>query len=112
METLMCYGQAKDKEQAVFLLYRIYDLAPVRHENLRPEKPQKVAQVLNEDEDAAVAEGADAGDDNVGAKTSRPTRPRRAVEGSCLQRCSFLSSHVGEPSGVGRWRCNRYRLSC
>jgi UV DNA damage endonuclease len=28
--------QAKDKEQAVFELYRIYNLAPVIHENLRP----------------------------------------------------------------------------
>ncbi|PCH36847.1 UV-endonuclease UvdE, partial [Wolfiporia cocos MD-104 SS10] len=31
--------EAKDKEQAVFHLYRIYGLAPVVHENLRPEKP-------------------------------------------------------------------------
>ncbi|KAI9433059.1 UV-endonuclease UvdE [Lactarius indigo] len=29
--------EAKDKEQAVFQLYRIYDLAPVIWENLRPE---------------------------------------------------------------------------
>jgi hypothetical protein len=28
--------EAKDKEQAVFHLYRIYDLAPVIHANLRP----------------------------------------------------------------------------
>ncbi|THH32849.1 hypothetical protein EUX98_g1369 [Antrodiella citrinella] len=31
--------EAKDKEQAVLLLYRIYNLHPVIHENLRPEKP-------------------------------------------------------------------------
>ncbi|KAI0752598.1 UV-endonuclease UvdE-domain-containing protein [Daedaleopsis nitida] len=33
--------EAKDKEQAVFHLYRIYNLHPVVHENLRPEKPPK-----------------------------------------------------------------------
>jgi len=32
--------EAKDKEQAVFQLYRIYDLAPVIWENLRPEKTE------------------------------------------------------------------------
>ncbi|KAF9452757.1 UV-endonuclease UvdE [Macrolepiota fuliginosa MF-IS2] len=31
--------EAKDKEQAVFHLYRIYDLAPVIHANLRPPNP-------------------------------------------------------------------------
>ncbi|KAF8590258.1 UV-endonuclease UvdE [Ramaria rubella] len=31
--------EAKDKEQAVFHLYRIYGLESVVHENLRPEKP-------------------------------------------------------------------------
>lgn len=30
--------EAKDKEQAVFELYRIYELYPVIHENLRPPK--------------------------------------------------------------------------
>ena len=33
--------QAKDKEQAVLMLYRIYNLHPVIYENLRPEKPPK-----------------------------------------------------------------------
>jgi len=32
--------EAKDKEQAVFQLYRIYDLAPVIWENLRPEQTE------------------------------------------------------------------------
>ena len=31
--------EAKDKEQAVFHLYRIYGLSEVIWENLRPEKP-------------------------------------------------------------------------
>jgi len=30
--------EAKDKEQAVFQLYRMYDLAPVIWGNLRPEQ--------------------------------------------------------------------------
>lgn len=33
--------QAKDKEQAVFQLYRIYNLKEVKYENLRPEKAAK-----------------------------------------------------------------------
>ncbi|KAI1792678.1 UV-endonuclease UvdE [Ganoderma leucocontextum] len=33
--------EAKDKEQAVLYLYRVYNLHPVIHENLRPEKPPK-----------------------------------------------------------------------
>lgn len=32
--------EAKDKEQAVFQLYRAYDLAPVIWENLRPEQAE------------------------------------------------------------------------
>jgi UV DNA damage endonuclease len=34
--------EAKDKEQAVFQLYRMYDLAPVIYENLRPEQAEPV----------------------------------------------------------------------
>ncbi|WVQ78956.1 UV damage endonuclease UvdE [Cryptococcus sp. DSM 104549] len=36
--------EAKDKEQAVFELYRIYDLAPVIHDNLRPPDPSPSMQ--------------------------------------------------------------------
>ena len=35
--------EAKDKEQAVFQLYRSYDLAPVIWENLRPEQTDIVS---------------------------------------------------------------------
>ena len=35
--------EAKDKEQAVFQLYRSYDLAPVIWENLRPEQTDTVS---------------------------------------------------------------------
>ena len=38
-------SQAKDKEQAVLHLYRIYQLEEVAHENLRPEKSQEVQKV-------------------------------------------------------------------
>ena len=34
--------EAKDKEQAVFQLYRTYDLEPVIWENLRPEKAEVI----------------------------------------------------------------------
>ena len=38
-------SQAKDKEQAVLHLYRIYQLEEVIRENLRPEKSQEVQKV-------------------------------------------------------------------
>ncbi|OSX56122.1 hypothetical protein POSPLADRAFT_1160959, partial [Postia placenta MAD-698-R-SB12] len=43
IEVSICvpYSDAKDKEQAVFHLYRIYGLEPVIHANLRPENPPK-----------------------------------------------------------------------
>jgi UV DNA damage endonuclease len=44
--------EAKDKEQAVFQLYRIYDLAPVIWENLRPEKIDPVGN--GQEEPSAV----------------------------------------------------------
>ncbi|KIP10813.1 hypothetical protein PHLGIDRAFT_100657 [Phlebiopsis gigantea 11061_1 CR5-6] len=51
--------EAKDKEQAVFQLYRIYSLQPVKHENLRPEKaaaPQeRAAKGGDEQEDGEAA---------------------------------------------------------
>ncbi|KAH9903260.1 UV-endonuclease UvdE-domain-containing protein [Cubamyces lactineus] len=46
--------EAKDKEQAVFHLYRIYDLHPVIHENLRPEKPAKPFPRMVKEEAAAA----------------------------------------------------------
>lgn len=36
----LTFFQAKDKEQAVFHLYRMYGLAEVKHENLRPERKE------------------------------------------------------------------------
>ena len=37
--------EAKDKEQAVLFLYRVYGLEEVKWENLRPEKEQKVEKL-------------------------------------------------------------------
>ncbi|KAI0943504.1 hypothetical protein AcW1_002653 [Taiwanofungus camphoratus] len=55
--------EAKDKEQAVFHLYRIYDLEPVIHENLRPEKPPRpFVRGKNRSEDQAEEEDGMEGD--------------------------------------------------
>ncbi|KAI0701982.1 UV-endonuclease UvdE-domain-containing protein [Cytidiella melzeri] len=61
--------EAKDKEQAVFHLYRIYGLEEIKWENLRPEKP---AVVKSEDEN-----GAGEGQDGEGSPAKRRrTRPK------------------------------------
>ena len=75
-------GQAKDKEQAVFHLYRIYGLEDVIHENLRPEKPPKPfvrgpgsrARGKGADGD----EGEDDGEDAAEAVDATPKRRTRA----------------------------------
>ncbi|CAL1710108.1 unnamed protein product [Somion occarium] len=67
--------EAKDKEQAVFHLYRIYDLHPVVHENLRPEKPPKPF-VRTGQGDGGVGDGEDVSEtiDCVQVKPRRGTR--------------------------------------
>ena len=60
-------GQAKDKEQAVLYLYRVYGLHAVKHENLRPEKAAKPP--------GRVAKGGD-GDGEEGAEAASPKRKR------------------------------------
>ncbi|KAI0658056.1 UV-endonuclease UvdE-domain-containing protein [Cubamyces menziesii] len=63
--------EAKDKEQAVFHLYRIYNLHPVIHENLRPEKPAKpFPRMLKEEAAAAGTE----------SPSTRRTRKRTKLE--------------------------------
>ncbi|KAI0634612.1 UV-endonuclease UvdE-domain-containing protein [Trametes polyzona] len=60
--------EAKDKEQAVFHLYRIYGLHPVIHENLRPEKPPKpFPRMVKEEAAAAAAAALEAGEPGEGA---------------------------------------------
>ncbi|KAI9060043.1 UV-endonuclease UvdE [Trametes sanguinea] len=74
--------EAKDKEQAVFHLYRIYNLHPVIHENLRPEKPAQPfprmvkAQAAAEAAAAAAAEG-EGGEGAEGAEGGVTPRKRR-----------------------------------
>ena len=46
--------EAKDKEQAVFQLYRAYDLAPVIWENLRPEQTDLASNKDQKGESKAV----------------------------------------------------------
>lgn len=51
-------GQAKDKEQAVLHLYRVYNLHPVIYANLRPEKAAKPFPRMVKEEAAAAAVAA------------------------------------------------------
>ena len=82
--------QAKDKEQAVFHLYRIYNLQPVKYENLRPEKPQvhlSSGAVEREDEDESgegQADGADA-DEAASTRKTRSIRTRKMKANSELE---------------------------
>jgi len=84
--------EAKDKEQAVLHLYRIYGLERVIQENLRPEKPPKpfvrgkgrVAAAEGEGEDEDGGEGMDEGEGEDGAEpvdgeveVARPKRRAR-----------------------------------
>ncbi|KAI0649749.1 UV-endonuclease UvdE [Trametes meyenii] len=74
--------EAKDKEQAVFHLYRIYNLHPVIHENLRPEKPAKPFPRVLKAEAAKAAIGEDGNTDIVESPQTRKTRTRAKVERS------------------------------
>ncbi|KZT63510.1 UV-endonuclease UvdE [Daedalea quercina L-15889] len=80
--------EAKDKEQAVFHLYRIYGLEDVVHENLRPEKPPKPFvrgrgragaavgdELVNEDGDGDREDAAEPVDE-----TTTPKKRTRAGE--------------------------------
>ena len=72
--------QAKDKEQAVFHLYRIYGLEDVIHENLRPEKPPKpfVRGPGSRSRGKGGDEGEDDGEDVAEAVDATPKRLTRA----------------------------------
>lgn len=73
MLTFARHWQAKDKEQAVLHLYRVYNLHPVIHANLRPEKAAKPFPRMVKEE-AAAADLAAGGE---GAKAN-PTPRKRA----------------------------------
>ncbi|CDO70055.1 hypothetical protein BN946_scf184601.g8 [Trametes cinnabarina] len=84
--------EAKDKEQAVFQLYRVYNLHPVIYENLRPEKPAKpfprmVKAQAAEDAAAAGAEGTNGGSADAGTTP----RTRRARSKAKLEKLSETS---------------------
>ena len=69
-------GQAKDKEQAVLYLYRVYSLHAVKHENLRPEKPPKPFPRMIKEQAAAAAaiaegEGEEAEEGEEGGSPSK-----------------------------------------
>lgn len=64
--------KAKDKEQAVFQLYRVYNLAPVIHENLRPEKPPK--PFIHEEADELVDEDGAPRGESASPRTRRARR--------------------------------------
>ena len=78
--------EAKDKEQAVLLLYRIYGLESVKWESLRPEKKQSVEveeEIGAEEED--VGKGGVEGGEKITARKRRRTRsvkkdPQMGVE--------------------------------
>ena len=75
--------QAKDKEQAVFHLYRIYGLADVIHENLRPEKPPKpFVRGKAREVQAEEGDGEDMGElaDIDETQVTRGKRRRKVVE--------------------------------
>ena len=66
--------EAKDKEQAVLMLYRIYGLESVKWESLRPEKKQsvEVKEEIGADED--VGEGDVERGEETTARERRRTR--------------------------------------
>ncbi|KWU41104.1 UV-endonuclease UvdE, partial [Rhodotorula sp. JG-1b] len=57
--------EAKDKEQAVFHLYRIYDLAPTIHESLRPPAEEETLQT-------------------AGRKSNKPKSPKKGKKGEVV----------------------------
>ncbi|KAH9934102.1 UV-endonuclease UvdE-domain-containing protein [Amylocystis lapponica] len=76
--------EAKDKEQAVLHLYRMYNLEPVVHANLRPEKPPKPfvrSKARIAADAAAAADGEDPGlDADLGTVDARPAVEPDATE--------------------------------
>ncbi|KAI0786945.1 UV-endonuclease UvdE-domain-containing protein [Abortiporus biennis] len=97
--------EAKDKEQAVLHLYRIYNLHPVIHDNLRPEKPPKLFVRNNvTDEADGMADGEDEGIAvDVEAKKPKSPRKRKArggalkandTKGKRVSLYSYLSCHL------------------
>lgn len=62
----------------MFHLYRIYNLQPVKHENLRPEKPQLGPQDVGGDEDLDIGEAGLVDHTAGGGRRTRRTRKVKA----------------------------------
>ena len=74
-------SQAKDKEQAVLHLYRIYQLEEVIHENLRPEKSQEAQKVGGKRKSYSLNNGEAPEDGNaISKKQRRKKGTKGAVE--------------------------------
>ena len=90
----------------MFLLYRIYDLAPVKYENLRPEKPQKppVTAQDGDEEGASPVEDAEVPEKASSSKKGRRTRSRKVtVDGKrtlVLRGMSFMSLSAGSTTAA------------
>lgn len=62
----------------MFHLYRIYNLHPVKHDNLRPEKPQVASRAVGDSEED-VGEEAEASVADAEAGKRRPRRAKRVA---------------------------------
>ena len=71
--------QAKDKEQAVLHLYRIYQLEEVIHENLRPEKSQEIQKAGGKRKSYDLADDGEPPEDNRSA-TKKQRRKKTKKE--------------------------------
>ncbi|OJT06819.1 UV-damage endonuclease [Trametes pubescens] len=72
--------EAKDKEQAVLHLYRVYGLHPVIHENLRPEKAAKPFPRMVKEEAAAAAVAAGEGAEATPTPRKRAKRAKATLD--------------------------------
>ena len=72
--------QAKDKEQAVLHLYRIYQLEEVIHENLRPEKSQEIQKAGGKRKSYNLADDREPPENNQSAtKKQRRKKTKKEV---------------------------------
>lgn len=73
-------SQAKDKEQAVLHLYRIYQLEEVILENLRPEKSQEVQKVGGRRKSYSLPDNGEVSEcDNTTSNKSRRKKPKKEI---------------------------------
>lgn len=99
--------EAKDKEQAVLELYRIYDLYPVKHDILRPPADDITTatsgrrKVLNGSGGATAATSDDEGSGTEGALTPKKKTPtKRETEADKVRRSIEHSKKIAAKRGV------------